>query len=237
MTQLPLADHPYRPTRPPISARFREFAALLSPTRRPTGEPGANPSLAAAAGPVLVLPGLGRGDGQTRRLRSFLDEAGYRSFGWDLGVCIGPTQRLMDGAAARLRELSRDHGPVNLVGLSMGGLFCRWLAQRHPTAVRQIVTVCSPFRAALDSFYLPLRPLLPLWPGADLIALADGMEGPVPVPCTFLYTVTDGTVAWESCIDPTRPGDCFAITGPHVTMANNPMLRTILLHRLPRQFG
>ena len=232
-----MTDRVYRPNRPPISARFREFAALVRPLAIPIERPPADPDLAAAAGPVLVLPGLCRGDGQTGRLRAFLNQAGYRSFGWELGVCTGPSQRLMEGAAARLRDVFQTYGPVNLVGLSMGGLFCRWLAQRNPAAVRQIFTVCSPFRAPLDSFYLPLRPLLPLWRGSDLVTLAAGIERPVPVPCTFLYTVTDGTVAWESCLDPDQASDCFEIQGPHITMADNPMVRAILLQRLPRRLG
>ena len=140
----------------------------------------------------------------------------------------------MEGVATRLDALHRAHGPVNVVGISMGGLFCRWLAQTNPAAVRQVVTICTPFRSPLDSFFLPLRPALPLWRGIDLQALATSIEEPLPVPGTFVYTTSDGTVAWQSCYDPRYPGDCFEVTGPHVTMATNPAVLAILLRRLPR---
>ena len=190
----------------------------------------------APRGAVLVIPALFRGDEQTRGLRADLSCHGYAAFGWELGPDLGPTARLMAGAEARLVELFDIYGPVNLVGLSMGGLFCRWLAFRHPHRVRQVITVCSPFRAALDSFWLPLRPVLKVWPIAGLAEMAQELERPLPVPGTYLYSKRDGIVAWESCIDVRYPQDCFAIDGSHVTMANDPSVRAILLDRLGRRF-
>ena len=140
----------------------------------------------------------------------------------------------MAGVEAKLIALSDIYGPVNLVGLSMGGLFSRWLAFRHPARVRQVITVCSPFRAPLDSFWLPLRPLLAVWPIPGLEAMAQELEQPLPVPGTYLYTKRDGIVAWESCIDRRAPLDCFAIDGTHVTIASDPSVRAIVLERLAR---
>ena len=72
---------------------------------------------------VLVLPGFRRDDRYTARVRLFLTSIGYSAHGWNLGVNIGPTKRLLDGAAERLVELSNECGAVSLVGFSMGGLF------------------------------------------------------------------------------------------------------------------
>lgn len=224
----------YIPVRPPLSARWAEWSALLraSPERLEDAPDGAVRRAAAAAGPVLVLPGLARGDSQTVRLRRHLADLGFAAQGWGLGVDIGPTRRVLDALAARLATVA-DGGPVNLVGLSMGGLFARWLAQRHPALVRQVITVCSPFRSPLDSFFLPLRHIAPLWP-CDVAGFVEAVCRRPPMPSTCLYTVTDGTVAWGSCLNPDAPADCLGFAGAHVTMASNAMVWSLLAERLAR---
>ncbi len=226
----------YTPVRPPLSARWSEWSALLWPSWPDTV--GAAPDdavwqAAEAAGPVLVLPGLARGDGQTRGMRRHLAALGFDARGWGLGVDIGPTGRLLDGLLALLEATAETGGPVNLVGLSMGGLFARWMAQRRPALVRRVVTVCSPFRSPLDSFFLPLRRVAPLWP-CDLVHFIEAVGRRPPVPTTCLYTVTDGTVAWRSCLDPETPADCLEFAGVHVTMASNPAVWSLLAERLAR---
>jgi pimeloyl-ACP methyl ester carboxylesterase len=228
----------YRPTRPPLIARLREFVSLFTRLWDTRGGPG--DPLAAHIDPrgaVLVIPALLRGDRQTRGLRAELLRNGYAAFGWELGPGLGPMRRLMAGAEARFLALTDAHGPINLIGLSMGGLFCRWLAFRHPDRVRQVITVCSPFRSALDSFWLPLRPLLKIRPIPGLAVLAAALERPLPVPGSYLYTRRDGIVAWESCIDVRYPEDCFEIDGVHVTIGSDPSVRTIILERLGRRLG
>nr|WP_294560417.1 alpha/beta fold hydrolase [uncultured Rhodopila sp.] len=224
---------PYRPHRPSPRATAREF--LLTVPRawhalRARSDPRAEG--AGTRGAVLVIPALFCGDWQTAGLRAALARAGYASFGWGLGTDWGPTPGLMDGVEARLQALSEAHGPAALIGLSMGGLFCRWLALRHPGRVRQVITVCSPFRAPLDSFWMPWRPALKLWPNPGLPALAGALEQTLPVPTACLFSRRDGIVAWESCRDPRFPGESFEIAGSHVTMANDPSVHAIVLEQL-----
>ena len=225
----------YSPVRPPLSARWTEWSALLRPVPRGLEmvAPDAIRRVASVAGPVLVLPGLARGDSQTSRLRHHLTGLGFDARGWGLGIDIGPTRRVLDGLDALLRATADTSGPVNLVGLSMGGLFARWMAQRQPALVRQVITVCSPFRSPLDSFFLPLRRVAPLWP-CDVAAFTDAVGRRPSVPSTCLYTVTDGTVAWGSCLDPDTPTDCFEFEGVHVTRALNPAVWSLLAERLAR---
>ena len=226
----------YLPSRPRAATTAREFSTLVHKRLLGRAAPPtvAGVPVAATRGPVLVLPAVFRGDPQTEPMRGELAQAGYAAFGWGLGTNLGPTTALVKGAARRLLALYEAHGPVNLVGLSLGGLFSRWLAQQHPHAVRQVITVCSPFRGGMDSFFLPLRGVLRRWPGQDLSALATEIAGPLPVPGTFLYTKSDGIVAWQSCIDPAHPEDCLEIPGTHVMIALEPAVRTIILARLGR---
>jgi pimeloyl-ACP methyl ester carboxylesterase len=229
-------DSTYVPTRPTLSARWLEWSALLA--RMPEDPDGIEPneafrSAAVAAGPVLVLPGIAAADGQTARLRRRLHDLGFAARGWDMGVNIGPTRRALNRLSALMVATAKAEGPINLVGLSMGGLFARWIAQRHTPLVRQVITVCSPFRSPLDSFFLPLRQIAPLWPG-DAATFVHDVSLPPPIPATYLYTVTDGTVAWASCLDPERPIDCFEFKGSHMTMPSNPAVWSLVAKRLAR---
>ena len=226
----------YTPVRPPLSARWSERSALLRPLWPDTA--GAAPDdavrqAAEAAGPVLVLPGLARGDSQTLGMRRHLAGLGFDARRWGLGVDIGPTRRVLDGLLALLDVTADIGGPVNLVGLSMGGLFARWMAQCRPALVQPVVTVCSPFRSPFDSFFLPLRRVAPLWP-CDLVDFIEAVGRRSAVPTTCLYTVTDGTVAWRSCLDPDTPADCIEFEGVHVTMASNPAVWSLVAERLAR---
>ena len=177
---------------------------------------------------------IGRGDVHLTAMRAALDRLGHCAFGWGLGVNAGPTPRLLAGIEQRLTTLHASHGPLDVVGFSLGGVFARHLAHRHPGKVRQVVTVCSPFRQTVDSAFLPLRPLLRAWRTPNLLEIAAAAARPLPVPGTFLFSRHDGIVAWQSCIEPGQPEDCFEIAGPHVTIGSNPEVLAILAHRLAR---
>jgi pimeloyl-ACP methyl ester carboxylesterase len=167
---------------------------------------------------ILALPGVFRTDAQTADLRRLLDRLGYRAFGWELGRNFGPTHTLMRGASGRLAALAAEYGKVSLVGFSMGGLFARWLAVQHPKLVRQVVTVGSPWRAAVDSACVPAPLIKTAFRGQNLAAMAAAIEDPLPVPATSLFSRVDGIVSWESCRDPATPADNIEVTCPHVMM-------------------
>jgi pimeloyl-ACP methyl ester carboxylesterase len=167
-------------------------------------------------------------------MRATLRQIGYRSFGWGLGINVGPTPRILAGMEQRLLGLHAEYGPLIVVGFSLGGVFARLLAHLHPDKVSQVMTVCSPFRRTLDSAFLPLRPLLPVWRTQGLPALEAKVAGKLPVPGTFIYTRNDGIVAWESCIEPTQPEDCFEISGMHMTITRDPEVVEIIARRLVR---
>jgi pimeloyl-ACP methyl ester carboxylesterase len=181
----------------------------------------------------LVLPALVCGDRYTAHVRRFLTAIGYSTHGWNLGVNVGLTKRLLDGAAERLIELSDERGPVSLVGFSMGGLFARWLALRTPDLVRQVITVCSPIHEPARNFWLPLDRFLGLWPGVDLLKLTEEVAEPLPVGGTFMFSRDDGLINYEACWDAcVPPEDNIEITGPHVLIARNPQVMSILAERL-----
>ncbi len=225
-------DRPPSRHRPTLASMFREAAAFLLSL--------AKPDITAVPGPrgdghaVLFIPAVMRADGQTARVRKFVAASGYTAFGWELGVNLGPVPRLLAGARNRLASLAAAHGPVSLVGYSMGGLFARWLALHKPERVRQVITVCAPFNDPLHSTWFPLESLLGIWPGADLRALAEEVAKPLSVPNTAVYCRSDGIVDWRCCTDESAPEDNIEVTGHHTTMADNAQVRRVLLGRLAR---
>ena len=224
----------YRPKRPSPLATLREAGAFLSLTLRPPNLRLPAASGVAGRGTLLVMPTWLRDDRQTAPLRAMLATQGFDPRPWDLGRNMGPTPALIAGAEARLLALSDAHGPIGLIGFSMGGLFARWLALRHPARVRQAIMVCSPWRAPLQSFFLPLGPVLSQWSAGDVHGMAADLQRPLTVPATYVFSRRDGLVAWQSCRDPRHPEDGFEISGPHVTIPFDPEVWAIVLRRLSR---
>ena len=101
---------------------------------------------ANSRGPVLVFPGILSNDGATSLMRRTLCAAGFEVYPSKLGVVTGITEAVFAKAQARLMEVyARDERPVTLVGISLGGLYARVLAQRHPDKVVRVVTLGTPF--------------------------------------------------------------------------------------------
>ena len=221
----------YVPSRPSLQGTLAEAIAFARP-RLPLRVDPTLPSLHGRR--VLVLPVIGRGDAHTAPMRAALDALGCRTFAWTLGTNFGPTPAILAGIERRLLSLHAQHGVIDVIGFSLGGVFARHLSHRHPDKIRQVTTVCSPFRQPLGSAFVPLQPLLPLWRTPNLLEIAAQAARPVPVPGTFLFSRNDGIVAWRSCIEPDQPEDCFEISGPHVSITNDADVLAILAHRIAR---
>ena len=147
---------------------------------------------------VLLVPAFLTTDAVTRWLRLFLQRCGYRPFGWELGLNVGPTPRLMAGLRKRLAELrTLANDRVNLVGVSLGGLMARDLVYDHPDDVRDVVTLGSPVSLPTASTIEPLIRLVACFydPAIDI----DRLASPLPVRSTTIFTRDDGLVAWETC--------------------------------------
>ena len=193
--------------------------------------------------PVLVLPGFTASDRSTVPLRSTLQAQGYWVHGWRLGQNLGPTDQVLDGMHERLRELHRRHGrPVSLIGWSLGGIYARELAREQPEAVRQVVTLGSPFRMTLadrsgaSGLWDTLKPAF----STRLLrmAMAEIDKPPLRVPSTAVYTRTDGVVRWHTCIDAeSDTHENIEVRGSHSGLGWNPAVLLAVADRLSQREG
>jgi pimeloyl-ACP methyl ester carboxylesterase len=163
--------------------------------------------------PVLVLPGLGGGDGSTRPLRWFLAGLGYQAYGWGQGTNTGPSRRTsaeLDALLARLVSLSGQL--VSIVGWSLGGVFACGLAARSPQRVRQVITLGSPLRMAPNV--------------------------PANVPVTSVYSRTDAIVPWRaSLLDAGPERQNIEVRGSHLGLGHNPPVLVVVADRLALPIG
>jgi pimeloyl-ACP methyl ester carboxylesterase len=178
---------------------------------------------------VLLIPAFLTTDAVTQRLRLFLQRCGFRPFGWELGLNVGPTRRSMARLRKRLAELrALANDRVSLVGVSLGGLMARDLAYDHPADVRDVITLASPYNLPTASTIEPLIRLVGSFyhPAIDI----DRLASPLPMRSTAIFTRDDGLVAWETCRREEKNCSIVEFAGPHLTVCRNPdVLRAVAM--------
>jgi pimeloyl-ACP methyl ester carboxylesterase len=192
--------------------------------------------------PVLVLPGFGANDQSTAHLRATLHRRGHAMHGWRLGRNDGPHDPTLEGMDRRLHELrDRYDRDVSLVGWSLGGIYARELARKHPEVVRQVITLGSPFRfragdrGNVSRLYDLIGP--PEDPSPDR-QLDEEAREPLPVPSTSIYTRTDGIVRWHACIDSGgHRRENIEVIGTHTGLGYNLAAAIAIADRLAQAEG
>jgi pimeloyl-ACP methyl ester carboxylesterase len=162
--------------------------------------------------PVVVLPGFTASDQSTRVLRQYLTSIGYDARPWNLGRNLGLREvGAFDALHAQVDRITQQSGQtVSLVGWSLGGVHARNLAKRAPKQVRQVITLGSPL----------------------------GTSASASVPCTAIYSRTDGIVAWRMAME--EPGaltDNIEVYGSHCGLGFNPAVYYAIADRLAQPEG
>ena len=188
---------------------------------------------------VLVLPGLVASDISTKLLRRYLQGRGYDAHGWGLGRNLGPRAGIEDGMVAKLEALhDRSGGKVSIVGWSLGGVYARLLASRHPQWVRSVVTLGSPFTGSARA--------------TNAWRIYEGLSGqssedprrmrhvqPTPsVPTTSIFSRSDGVVAWQCSIEAAGPqAENIEVIASHLGLGAHPAVLYALADRLAQPEG
>jgi len=201
---------------------FGELAAPFEPLLRLARPPLALPR-AARPRVVMLLPGFGTHPLRMRYMARQLERAGHKVKRWGLGFNLGPTEANFAQLEERVRQIHERYGEdVVLVGWSLGGIFARELAKRHPQIVAKVVTMGTPFSGDPHANNA--------WPIYQLITGHSVEQPPVevqisvkpPVETVALWSPRDGVVAARSACG--RPGErdrAIALRCSHLGFANS----------------
>ncbi len=205
--------------------------------------PWASPLLSKApkgdGHPVLVLPGFMASDGSTALMRRFLEKRGYDAHAWKLGRNLGP--KSIGTEAEHLIDLldavhTLTGKKVSLVGWSLGGVMARQLSRRRPDAVRQVISLGSPFAGhpkATTVWKVYERLTGHKIDDPDTLKQLEESELPPPVPSTAIFSKADGIVAWEICREPEGPQtDNIEVYGSHCGLGVNAAVLYAVADRL-----
>ena len=192
--------------------------------------------------PVIVFPGLANGERSIAPLLSCCADLGYATHDGGRGCDFGPPGDVaawLDALADEANAVFRHHGrAMSLIGWSRGGLCAREVAKLlGPRRVRQVVTLGTPFAvSAADTQTGWLHTMLNDRSTEPVTALAARLNMPPPVPCTSIYSRSDGIVDWQACrdagADASRRGENIEIDGSHTGMGWNPRVLAIVADRL-----
>jgi hypothetical protein len=188
---------------------------------------------------VLVIPGFLAGDRSTAVLRKFIDKLGYEALPWDLGRNNGG-QAQHEELIRHFEELVEESDePISIVGQSLGGVYARELARLRPDSVRMVMTLGSPFGAfnKTNSHPFMLR-LFETMAGVtpeqarEQRLTTDPRIAP-PVPCTAIYSKSDGVVPWQSCIEYLdTTNENVEVFSSHIGMGFHPHVLHVIGDRL-----
>jgi hypothetical protein len=209
------------PATPALDALRLPLRALLkrcAPSVRRQGEA----TLYLGQGqPVMVFPVLGGGPDSTAPLRQLLDDAGFVTYDWGMGVDTGPRDRNLNRWLRELEEklidvAEAEGSSVSLLGWSLSGIYARELAKRTNPLVRQVITLGTPFNT-----------------------LADNHQRCPLVPSTSIYSTTDGLVPWQLCVERETPqSENIQVEGAtHRGLPAHPKVLEAITHRLAQPDG
>ncbi len=229
-----------RPTGPPSTrTRNGEVAALVQGPRLVLASPRllrAPRAPRGAPAPVVVdIPGWQAPELSGAPLRAFLKRLGYDARGWGFGINRGDAEADKDRLAAKVAEWADRHGPVHLVGWSLGGVIAREVARDLPDAVAQVVTYGTPVVGG------PTHTVVARSYGAaeceriTEISERHDRANPLRVPVTAIFSRRDGIVSWQACIDRvTADVEHVEVGSTHLGMGIDPDVWLTVASRLAR---
>ena len=188
--------------------------------------------------PVIVIPGFGAGDFETKMLRRSLRRLGYRSVPWKMGRNMGSTAKNREHLRSELdRLLAVSRQKISIVGWSLGGVFARELGRNYPEYVHSVVSMGTPFTGDHDANIL--HDIFHRLSGSeftheDLVAFNQRKEPP-GVLSTSIYSKTDGVVSWRCSLErESELTENIEVKSSHCGLVYNPLAVSALARALDR---
>lgn len=188
---------------------------------------------------VVVIPGLGLSEDSTILMRQYLRSLGHHVFPWKQGLNLGLRKRDLRGLMAEVERLFNRHGPVILMGHSLGGLYARMAAFLKPDHADQVITLASPFgdptgegSRAIELYHL-LNPKQRNPNSAEGAFFREVMACTPSVPLTCVFSRADGVCHWRTTVQYGQfLGENLEVQGSHHGMVVNPIVWELLALRL-----
>ncbi|WP_157976588.1 esterase/lipase family protein [Parahaliea mediterranea] len=225
--------------RPPLTWPVSEARFVYESAMLPLLVPLLHTLPRGESNPVLVLPGYLASDRSTLAIRGWLRGLGYTTYSSGIKRNTGLDKHLVAQLRERLDSIADSHAkPVRLVGWSLGGIHARLLAHEMPDLVDRVVTLASPFR--IPAGHPVNGPIVKIYKylkgnGMDSLSDPDAVwQHPPPVPCTAVYSYSDGIASWDYCIDPLGSASVenVGVNCSHLGMGSHPLVMYLLADRL-----
>jgi pimeloyl-ACP methyl ester carboxylesterase len=144
---------------------------------------------------VMLLPGFLASHESMALLYRSLAAADFDVAHWGLGRNMGADAAMLDRIDGEVRRFANG-APVALIGWSLGGLIAREYAKARPDAVRQVITMGSPFSGDIARTTNVARVYQRVTGHAPEHApFAAGLNAKPPVPTAALWSRRDAVVA------------------------------------------
>lgn len=216
--------------KPPIDAHgpglpflLGELAAPLEPLRRQFREPLILPRTQHPR-VVMLLPGFGTHPLRMRYMAQRLEAAGHKVKRWGLGFNFGPTEENFAALERRVAQLHARYGQkVVLVGWSLGGVFAREIAKRHPRQVARVITMGSPFSGTPYANNAWRLYQLVTGHSVEQPPVEAQLAAKPPVETVAIWSPRDGVISPRSaCGLPAERDRAIALRCTHLGFANSP---------------
>ena len=190
--------------------------------------------------PVIVFPGFLASPASTVQMRRLLKKLNYDVRDWGLGRNLRFNEDVEEKMIKMvLRVAVQTDQKVSLVGWSLGGVYAREIARAIPEHVRNVISLGSPITGSRHAALArPVFEMLNGSPKPETEARMASMHVPPPVPCTAIYSKTDGIVHWHGALqDETEMSENIRVPASHVGMGSNPLVMYLLADRLAQAEG
>jgi len=200
--------------------------------------------------PVVVVPGFLGTDLYLTEFRAWLRRIGYKPYDSAIGLNADcPNLLIQHRLKATIQKAYQlENKKVHVIGHSLGGVLARAVASQMSGVVASVITLGAPLqRLVAHRTVLHVARLvrdqivekhgagvLPdCYTGACTCRFLESLHEALPksIGQTAVYTKSDGIVDWQTCTTG-DPNVDFEVAATHIGMVFNPMVFTIVAHRL-----
>ena len=193
---------------------------------------------------MVLFPGLAADKTAMRPLHNLCEQLGYTAHDWGRGINTGPVGDVdawIGELGSHVQHVAHTHDSrVSLIGWSLGGIYAREIARLVPGAVRQVITLGTPFAGDADATHAGW--LFRMLSGRAAViddALLLRLRCTPPVPTTSIYSRSDGIVAWQACLEACHHerAESVEVAASHIGLVWHPAVWAVIADRLAQPEG